>query len=221
MLVRSTQTRTARVYDCAAMVYVFVHGAADSGWAWHLVAGELRARGHEALTPDLPCEDPAAGLAEYADAVVAAIGDRSEVVVVGHSLGGLTAPLVCDRVGARMLVFAAGMVPAPGETGGEWWANTGYAETAAERSAYGDDERAVYFHDVPGPLTEEALARTRGQAEAPLVEPWPLDCAARRAHALPALPRRPHVPRGVDARHGARSPRASSPTRSTAATAPT
>jgi len=165
------------------MVYVFVHGAADSGWAWHLVAGELRARGHEALTPDLPCEDPAAGLAEYADAVVAAIGDRSEVVVVGHSLGGLTAPLVCARVPARMLVFAAAMVPAPGETGGEWWANTGYAETAAERSAYGDDERAVYFHDVPGPLTDEALARTRGQAEAPLVEPWPLA-------ALPDVPTR-------------------------------
>lgn len=165
------------------MVYVFVHGAADSGWAWHLVAAELQARGHEALTPDLPCEDPAAGLAEYTDAVVAAVGERPEVVVVGHSLGGLTAPLVCARVRARMLVFAAAMVPAPGETGGEWWANTGYADTAAARSAYGDDERAVYLHDVAPALADEALARARGQAEAPLLEPWPLD-------ALPDVPTR-------------------------------
>ena len=45
-----------------------------------------------------PSEDEAAGWSEYTDVVVEAIGDRSEVVVVGHSLGGFTAPLVCERL---------------------------------------------------------------------------------------------------------------------------
>ena len=49
------------------------------------------------IAPDLPSEDEAAGLWDYADAVVEAVGDRRDLVVVGHSLGGFTAPLVCAR----------------------------------------------------------------------------------------------------------------------------
>ena len=56
--------------------------------------------------PDLPCEDDAAGLPEYADTVVDAIGDRQDLVVVGQSLGGFTAPLVCDQVAADLLVLS-------------------------------------------------------------------------------------------------------------------
>lgn len=47
--------------------YAIVHGAGDSGWAWHLVAGEQRERGHAVVAPDLPCDDESAGLPEYAD----------------------------------------------------------------------------------------------------------------------------------------------------------
>jgi hypothetical protein len=57
-----------------------------------------------------------AGLSEYADAVVDAVGERAGLVVVAHSLGGFTAPLVCARVLVDLLVLVAGMVPAPGET---------------------------------------------------------------------------------------------------------
>jgi predicted esterase YcpF (UPF0227 family) len=53
-------------------------------------------------------------LVEYTDTVLAAIGDRDDLIVVGQSLGGFTAPLVCDRVAARLLVLVATMVPAPG-----------------------------------------------------------------------------------------------------------
>ena len=77
--------------------FAVVHGAADSGQSWRLVADELRQLGHETVAPDLPCEDDAAGLTEYADTVVDAIADRDDVVVVAHSLGGFTAPLVCER----------------------------------------------------------------------------------------------------------------------------
>ena len=56
--------------------YVLIPGAASDPWYWHLVAPELAARGHDVVTPDLPCDDDAAGFAEYADVVVDAIGDR-------------------------------------------------------------------------------------------------------------------------------------------------
>ena len=69
--------------------YVLIHGAGDVGWYWHLVEAELRARGHDVVAPDLPCEDDSAGLPEYADAVIEAIGDRTDLVVVAQSVGGL------------------------------------------------------------------------------------------------------------------------------------
>ncbi len=77
---------------------VLIHGAGDAGWYWHLVEAELRARGHDAVSPDLPCDDGSAGLPEYADTVAGAIGGRTNLIVVAQPLGGFTAPLVCDRV---------------------------------------------------------------------------------------------------------------------------
>jgi SAM-dependent methyltransferase len=148
--------------------YVFVHGAGDSAWSWELVARELRDRGHSAITLDLPSEDESAGLWDYADAVVEAIGDRGDVVVVAHSLGGFTAPLVCTRVPVDLLVLVAGMVPAPGEQAGDWWTNTGY------EPGFDGDETALYYHDVAPELAAEAAHRGRGQAWAPMEEPWPL-----------------------------------------------
>jgi alpha-beta hydrolase superfamily lysophospholipase len=62
--------------------YALIHGAADSAWYWHLLAAELRERGHDVVAMDLPCDDHSAGLSEYADTVVDAIGDRTELVVV-------------------------------------------------------------------------------------------------------------------------------------------
>jgi pimeloyl-ACP methyl ester carboxylesterase len=96
------QHRARRTLTIAT--FVLIHGAADSGWFWHRVEAELRGRGHDTVAPDLPCDDDSAGLAEYTDAVVEAVGDRTDVVVVAQSFGGFTAPLVCDRMPADLLV---------------------------------------------------------------------------------------------------------------------
>ena len=95
--------------------FALIHGGGGSAWDWHLVARELREDGHDPTAVDLPCEDESAGWWDYADAVVGAMGDRSEVVVVGHSLGGFTAPLVCARLPVDLLVLVAAMIPSPGE----------------------------------------------------------------------------------------------------------
>jgi len=151
--------------------YVLIHGAGDVGWYWHLVAAELRERGHEAVAPDLPCEDDSAGLSEYADAVLDAIGDRSELVVVAQSFAGFTAPLVCDRTSVELLVLVAGMIPSPGEAPRDWWANTRYEPEDGE---WRGDEVATFYHDVPPELAAEALKRGRAQSDTPTQEPWPL-----------------------------------------------
>jgi alpha-beta hydrolase superfamily lysophospholipase len=151
--------------------FAFIHGAGDAGWYWHLVAAELRARGHEAIAPDLPCDDDSAGLPEYAVTVAEAAGDRAGLVVVAQSLGGFTAPLVCDRVAVRLLVLVAPMIPAPGEAPAAYWAATRYDQEPRDRY---DDTIALFYQDVLPELAAEALHRARGQSEARMGEPSPL-----------------------------------------------
>lgn len=145
--------------------FALIHGGGGSAWDWHLVVPELRKRGHEPVAVDLPCEDASAGWWEFADAVVLALGERQNVIVVGHSLGGFTAPLVCARVPIDLLVLVAAMIPSPGELFDEWWANAGYVA-----SGYDD----VFYHDVPPGLAAEAKRRERDEASKALREPWPL-----------------------------------------------
>ncbi|MGJ6965174.1 alpha/beta hydrolase [Streptosporangium sp. G11] len=158
--------------------YVLIPGAAADSWYWHLTAAELRARGHGVVTPDLPCDDDSAGLSEYADAVVDAVGDRTGLVVVAHSFGGFTAPLVCRRVPVELLVLVTAMIPAPGEPPGDWWANTGWERARRERDEHDgrapDDDTALFFHDVPPGLVVEAGKRVRDQSSTPFADPWPL-----------------------------------------------
>jgi pimeloyl-ACP methyl ester carboxylesterase len=151
--------------------FILIHGAGDVGWYWHLVEAELRERGHDTVAPDLPCDDDAAGLPEYADAVVEAIGDRTDLVVVAQSLGGFTAPLVCDRVPVKLLVLVAPMIPAPKEAQADYLANTRYGEEVQERY---EDDIALFYQDVPPELVAEARRRSRKQSETRLAEPSPL-----------------------------------------------
>jgi SAM-dependent methyltransferase len=151
--------------------FVLIHGAGDVGWYWHLVEAELHARGHDTISPDLPCDDDSAGLPEYADTVASAIDGRTDLIVVAQSLGGFTAPLVCDRVAVGLLVLLAPMIPAPGEAPADYFAHTRYDEEVRDRY---DDTIALFYQDVPPELAAEALNRARTQSEARMGEPSPL-----------------------------------------------
>ena len=160
------------------MTYVLIPGAGGSPWTWHLAAAELQRRGHDVVVVDLPCDDDSAGLADYVDVAVAAIGDRSDLVVVAHSLGGFTAPLLCDRVPVDLLVLVAAMVPSPGEAPGDWWANTGWAEARqaeVERHGGDDSPQATFVHDLPPELVTDLNGHIREQSGTPFEKPWPRD----------------------------------------------
>jgi pimeloyl-ACP methyl ester carboxylesterase len=160
--------------------FVFIHGAADVGWYWHLLEAELQARGHDTVAPDLRCDDDTAGLNEYARTVIEAIGDRTDLIVVGHSLGGFTAPIVAERVSANALVLVAGMIPAPGEPPDDWWDNAGYksaSDAHAQQEGYADqkgDPFVTFYNGVPRVLAEEAMSKERGQSSTWMAAPWPL-----------------------------------------------
>jgi pimeloyl-ACP methyl ester carboxylesterase len=145
--------------------FALIHGGGGSAWDWHLVAPELQERGHEPVAVDLPNHVESAGWWDYAHAVADAIGEARPLIVVGHSLGGFTAPLVCELVPVDLLVLVAAMIPSPGERFDDWWENAGH------RSSGLDD---VFYHDVPEELAAEARQRERDERARALHEPWPL-----------------------------------------------
>jgi pimeloyl-ACP methyl ester carboxylesterase len=151
--------------------YVLIHGAGSDSWYWHLVVPRLEALGHDVVAVDLPCDDDGAGLEDYAGTVVEAVeaaGRRDELILVAQSMAGFTAPLVCDRLPVRLLVLLAAMVPRPGESPGDWWANTGH------RSPEPFDPEAVFTHDLPPDLAAASLDHVREQSGTPFEKPWPL-----------------------------------------------
>jgi pimeloyl-ACP methyl ester carboxylesterase len=162
--------------------YVLIPGAGSDSWYWHLVVPRLTALGHQVIAPDLPCDDDAAGLAEYTDTVVDAIGDRTEVILVAQSMGGFTAPMVAERVPTALIVMLAAMTPKPGESPGEWWDATGHAQAKRamdERDGRpvdaGFDPLVTFLHDVPAEVAADLMSRPPlEQSGTPFGAPWPL-----------------------------------------------
>jgi len=112
--------------------------------------------------------------------VVKAIGDRKDLVVVGQSFGGFTAPLIADRLRVRMLVLVAGMIPLPGEAARDYWDHIGYHDAVRRQAARdggltgNDDAYVLFYHDVPRDLAEQARKRARRQSSTPSDARWPL-----------------------------------------------
>src|SRR5688572_475798 len=162
--------------------YALIPGGGGDPWEWHRLVPELEARGHDALAVRLLAEDDTAGWSKYADAVIDAVGDRTDLIIVAGSMGGFTAPIVCARRAVDLMVLLNAMIPLPGETFNEWWSDTdsGVARRAYHRSiglapAEAEDDAVIYYHDLPAELRAEAQARTwQDQSMTPLDEPWPL-----------------------------------------------
>jgi pimeloyl-ACP methyl ester carboxylesterase len=157
------------------------------------VVAELTRRGNRALAVELPGADPSAGLGEYRDLIVAAAAGLGSSVTVGaQSLGAFSAPLACERVEVGELVLVNPMIPAPGETAGEWWDSVGWRAAAggmARREGRPEpdvtDLETLFFHDLPPKLVELMRANPEAAAESGAVfaEPWPLS-------SWPAVPTR-------------------------------
>jgi pimeloyl-ACP methyl ester carboxylesterase len=168
----------------AAATFVLIPGAGADPRVYGATIEALEAHGHRALAPPLPLTDHEAAPSDHAAAVLAALPDDADpLVVVAQSLGAFAGPLVAAEADAAGLVLLAPMIPAPGESAGEWWSNTGHeAAIAGLRERFGPmsewDREAlahVFLHDVDE-ATQRASAGLGG-APGPgmFAEPWPLE----------------------------------------------
>ncbi len=91
-----------------------MHGAFRGGWSWDRVRPLLEAAGHDVHTPTL--SETATGLDVWVDEVAACV-DSDDVVLVGHSQGGVVVREVAMRhpQQVRHLVYLDAAVPDPGE----------------------------------------------------------------------------------------------------------
>lgn len=163
--------------------FVLVPGAGGDAFYWYRVLPLLREAGHDAVAVRLPAGQAGAGLAEYADTIVAAMADRRDVVLVAQSMGAFSAPLAVGRGDVRGLVLVAPMIPAPGESASEFWAASG--QTAAAREYAHEEGRdpdapfdlhEAFLHDVPeGVIARLFKEGSNGDEGKSFEDPWPLD----------------------------------------------
>ena len=168
--------------------FALVPGAWHGAWCFAALAAELERRGHGAVAIDLPGEDTSADASAYARVVVDALRDAADdVVLVGHSLGGLTIPVVAALRPVRRLVFVCGLLPRPGRSFADRPAEGpdvfvpeyagGIARDELGRSYWTDPDEAVrvLYGDCRRKDALAAVARLRPQAQAPSTEPCPLE----------------------------------------------
>jgi pimeloyl-ACP methyl ester carboxylesterase len=107
------------------MVLVLVHGGGQGGWCWKACARVLRAGGHEVYTPTLTGFGErrhlvARGFETYVEDIanVLASEDLEEVILVGHSMGGVIIPRVAERMAGRIraAIWLAAVVTVDGES---------------------------------------------------------------------------------------------------------
>ena len=109
---------------------VVAHGAWSAGWAWKKMRSLLRERGHELYTPTYTglgerahLASPEVGLDTHIRDVcgVLTMENLREVVLIGHSYGGMVATGVADREAERIkqLVYLDAFVPRDGQSVGD------------------------------------------------------------------------------------------------------
>jgi pimeloyl-ACP methyl ester carboxylesterase len=161
--------------------FVLLHGAGSDSWYWHLVVPRLTDAGYEVIAVDLPVDDDTRGLGDYTAAALATMGSRTNVTLVAQSMGAFTAPMIATEVPVDQIVLVAPMVPAPGETPGLWWANTGQADAARQHAKEEGrdpdkpfDPIEVFLHDVDPTIVAASADHVRNQSDRPFQDPWPL-----------------------------------------------
>jgi pimeloyl-ACP methyl ester carboxylesterase len=182
--------------DGSVTTFALIHGAWHGAWCFERLTPELEARGHQVIAVDLPGDDPTATFETYADHVLRALAnEREELVLVGHSLGGMTIPLVAARRPVRRLIYLAAFVPVPGRSFAEQLADEPDTVLPDARAGLGErDEQGrsrwideavaqrVLYADCDEHDAHAAFQRLRPQARAP----YGVACGLERLPAAPS-----------------------------------
>jgi pimeloyl-ACP methyl ester carboxylesterase len=162
--------------------FVLVPGAGGNAGYWQLVEPLIQKAGFRSVAVSLP-NWPGATFADHAEAIVAAVGTAEHITLVAQSMGAFSAPLTCDRLPVAELVLVNAMIPAPGETAGEWWANTGQAEAMRANDIregrdpdVGFDAQTYFLHDLSPEVLAALMSSGDEEPAGSLFEtPFPLE----------------------------------------------
>lgn len=170
------------------MIYVLIHGGQHGGWCWEQVVPLLQAAGHTVFAPDLP----GAGLDNTppqevtleitANFVANLVRNQPEpVVLVGHSMGGITISEAAERAPKRLLglVYVAAILAADGMSMAQTCAssmeqmNTGVIVSDDGLTTTFDPAEAtgVFYNMTEPGLAQQAMARLTPQSTQPIFQP--------------------------------------------------
>ena len=166
--------------------FVLVHGGGHGGWCWKWCAAALRARGHEVYAPTLtgfgerahlPAPDFETFVTDIANVV--AFEDLHDVVLVGHSMGGVIVPRVAEAIPSRIAaaVWLTAAVCADGASllqtipQSPWIADA--VTIGADGTAHTDPEKILAANIHDGTPEQQAFVHDRHLAYPPhaLTEP--------------------------------------------------
>jgi pimeloyl-ACP methyl ester carboxylesterase len=159
--------------------FALVHGAWHDGSCWELLAPLLEPRGHRVVAPDLPISDREASFEDYAQVVLDALGEDEEpFVLVGHSLGSDTIPLVAVRRAPERLVYLCprlgGFTRRPPHEPSPFVAFERMPRERDGLAAWGAEEAVLAMYPRLHPaLAQRMIARLRPQAGV-FRRPYPL-----------------------------------------------
>ncbi|HKM99055.1 MAG TPA: alpha/beta hydrolase [Candidatus Binataceae bacterium] len=173
--------------------FVLVHGAWHGAWCWAAVISELDKLGDRAYAVDLPghgqnhWDRSKVTFATYVDSVVKFIEERDlrNVIIAGHSLGGLTISGVTAKIPKRIkrTVFVTAIVPLDGErlldpANPAMKPVVDLVSSRPDRSspleAMGPDFYAGLMNDVPKELHPWIKSALSPQPLGPMIDPIPM-----------------------------------------------
>ncbi|MFC1457024.1 alpha/beta fold hydrolase [Microvirga arabica] len=127
LMTNQTLGQTSPASSLGSKTYVLVHGAYGGGWIWRDVAEGLRKQGHRVLTPTQTGLGERSHLLSRQITVDTHIDDvanvietdeLTNVILVGHSYGGMAVTGVADRMPDRLrhIVYLDALIPENGDT---------------------------------------------------------------------------------------------------------
>lgn len=167
-------------------VFVVAHGAWSAGWAWKKMRPLLRDAGHELFTPTytglgerVHLANPEVDLSTHIQDIenVLSFEDLRDVVLIGHSYGGMVATGVADRARERIaqLVYLDAFAPNDGESLFD-------RQPVAMRDYFRGTARANNGWLIPpGPMPADTPEADAAWA-APRRMPQPLKCFEEKLH---------------------------------------
>lgn len=136
---------------------------------------ELKARGHQVSTVDLPASDPHAGYEAHVAAAGRVTAAGPGAVVVGHSLGGILLPVLASRHPVARTVYLTAIVPIPGRA---------LTDRVGEPGAAGPDAELLFHDDGTATFPPDRAAEVFYGDCTPADQAWAIPRLRRQGFAL-------------------------------------